>query len=600
MAYSQNSGVLEILGSRTGGGPSLVDVRLGGDSLFHAQLNLNDAGEIDRLAQMIHDRCPALSAEEIRPAILDAMNQTSTPDSSKAVEAIEETVPTLPDVVLGLNEAEATDQVITHLGALGWGEGDDESLRVYSHNGVLSHIVESESSQSAGQLQIVDASKSAIRERIPRACNTLAERNLKDGSALEPTRPTPWLIDAIRERRVFGGRIRPIAGIAQAPTFRRDGSILQNRGYDSASGLFYQSRQAYPLVSENPTRDHALASLFNLDYAFRDFPCYSAEDRSAFLALVLTLVGRERIDGCVPLFSITANVPGIGKGLLADVASLIATGNVVARRTFPHNHAEQQKVITSIVRNNPRVVLFDNLSVPLGGASLDALLTSRTWNDRILGLSESTGDLPVNSVFCATGNNISFVGDTARRVLPIRLHTNLQDPGSRSGFAQPDLRNWLRTEHPVLVTSAITILRAYIHAGCPVQPGGEWGGFEEWSKFIRGALVWAGQPDPLQTRASARQNDESLDQVAMLINGIREIDPNGVGVTTQTIEQALHSRPYDYPILANACIAICGDTFNSRRFGKALSLARGRNFQGQTIVGHDVSSVKRWSVRNVV
>ena len=91
-----------------------------------------------------------------------------------------------------------------------------------------------------------------------------------------------------------------------------------------------RSFQSYPTSQALPMQ-RAAAELLEV---VKDFPFYDA-DRSAWLALVLSLIGRSAIAGCVPLFGITANCRGSGKSLLADAASLIAYG-----RHAPEKHSQ--------------------------------------------------------------------------------------------------------------------------------------------------------------------------------------------------------------------------------------------------------------------
>jgi hypothetical protein len=78
-------------------------------------------------------------------------------------------------------------------------------------------------------------------------------------------------------------------------------------------------------------------------------------------------------------------------------------------------------------------VLIDNINRPLGAGALDAALTGTAWSERILGKGEKI-DLPLLTIWYATGNNVTFKGDTARRCLrhcPQRAlapRTQLGDP----------------------------------------------------------------------------------------------------------------------------------------------------------------------------
>ena len=53
------------------------------------------------------------------------------------------------------------------------------------------------------------------------------------------------------------------------------------------------------------------------------------------------------------------------------------------------------------------LILVDNIEGQFGSKALAAALTSMTWKDRVLGLSE-TREAPLSAVWLLTGNNIGF------------------------------------------------------------------------------------------------------------------------------------------------------------------------------------------------
>jgi len=65
------------------------------------------------------------------------------------------------------------------------------------------------------------------------------------------------------------------------------------------------------------------------------------------------------------------------------------------------------------------IVSIDNIEGSFGSECLAMALTSNTWRDRKLGLSEDSGDVPFRSVLAFTGNNVQLTGDLGRRVVPI-------------------------------------------------------------------------------------------------------------------------------------------------------------------------------------
>ncbi len=511
-----------------------------------------------------------------------------------------------PEVMVTLNEGFVADQVVKHLGKLGWESPwvpafRRESVKVFSRGGVLVHTVESEDPITKGLLTIKPIPAAITRERITQSCQLLVEEVDGENIEIKPTRPTKWLIEAVHCRGHYCGHVKPLVGVTHAPTIRADGSILQIPGYDETTALLYRPSIVFPVIPDKPTKDDASAAFQTLIHVVVDFPFLAEADKTSWAALVLSMIGRSCFSGCVPLFAATANIRGSGKSYLIDSASLIAYGRTAARRTFTQDDNELRKAITAIALEAIPSVLFDNLDAQLGGASLDAVLTAESWTDRILSTSTTTGELPMRTVWSATGNNMAFGSDVARRVLPIRLQSELETPENRTGFVHPDLLEWVRVNRPALATAALTILRAYFVAGCPLQPDGSWGSYEAWSRVVRGALVWCGAADPLPTRKTATESDDTKNLLAMLITGLEEADPDSEGITVKEIERLVTHRPDETPTcptLLEAAAEICGDRFNGRRFGKKLKSFVGRPWEGRKIYGESShGKVMRWMVK---
>jgi hypothetical protein len=110
-------------------------------------------------------------------------------------------------------------------------------------------------------------------------------------------------------------------------------------------------------------------------------------------------------------------------------------------------------------------------------------------------------------IFLATGNNLQYVGDLARRVVPIALDPKMEKPEERAGFKYPDLLAHIAQERPRLVSAALTILKAYFADGCPSQGLSAYGSFQPWSDLIRSALVWTGEEDPCEGRKTIEAQD---------------------------------------------------------------------------------------------
>ncbi|MFG0261005.1 MAG: hypothetical protein ACF788_01245 [Novipirellula sp. JB048] len=512
-----------------------------------------------------------------------------------------------PRVEMQHDESKVSRDVVSCLAKLGWDSpwiprSSQESAKVYVRAGRLTDAIERESADGISELIMRSLPQAIVRERITQACEVGHFVEVEGERQFKPKRPEKWLIEAIHHRGNYGGEIRPLSGIIQSPTIRPNGTILQEPGYDSATGLLYRPSGEFRKIRDDPSRADAIAAIESLHEVVVDFPFQDAADRSAWICLVLSMIGRSSVVGCVPMFGITANITRAGKGKLFQLASVIAMGRDTSITTFPQREEELAKVITSVAIEGAPVVLFDNMTTRVGGDSLDAVLTSRTWKGRILAKSETTGELPMRTIWCATGNNLQFGSDMAGRVIPIRLMSEMENPEERTGFVHSDIDTWVRVNRSRLAIDALTILRAYFVAGCPVQPGGAFGGFDEWSRIIRGAVVWAGQQDPMETRASAKENDENKYLLGLLIAGLESADPERNGLTTKEIGDRIHEHDSIdgsllFPELSEAADQICPGKFNGRAFAKKLASFSERIYEGKRIrkqSGH--RKTNRWLI----
>jgi len=199
---------------------------------------------------------------------------------------------------------------------------------------------------------------------------------------------------------------------------------------------------------------------------------------------VLSLAGRYAIRGNIPLYAVRSTVRGSGKSLLVDAICLSATGRPAPRWPQVLEEDEERKRLMTLALDGDVCTHIDNVTRPLGSPALNTALTASMFKDRILGRTQ-TSEAPMHTVFFASGNNMRFKGDTARRVVPIDLDPRMERPEERTGFTHSPLLPWVKQEHPRLLAAALTILKAYCAADCPKQGITPFGSFEPWSDLVR-------------------------------------------------------------------------------------------------------------------
>ncbi|MCH9650808.1 MAG: hypothetical protein K0U98_21455 [Deltaproteobacteria bacterium] len=510
-------------------------------------------------------RREGLLPEEIRKQLIDTI-EASPPWRSEdgGVEADSK-----PTIRTSTNHMQVVDQAISALAP---------RSEIFHRGGTLVHVIRDEAKarwimRPPNSPTIQPAAAARIREVLSDAACWL-------GKDLNPIHPPQWAVQALMARGEWDA-LRPLEGIVESPVLKPDGGLLETPGYDQETGLLLLPNAKFSSVPNSPGEPEAAQAVETLLEAVADFPFETGAHRSAWLASVLTVLARFAFHGPSPLFLLDANVRGAGKSLLADVTSTITLGRPAARMAPSENEAEERKRITALAIAGDPLILIDNVSGALGSTSLDAALTATTWSDRLLGENIRV-HLPLKAIWLATGNNITLRGDTSRRSLHIRLDSPEEFPERRQGFRHPDLLDWVARQRPSLVAAALTVLRAFVVAGKPDQGLSPWGSFESWSRLIRNAIVWAGEPDPGETREALQtEADRDRELIERLLRGWSDaVQEAGRPLAASEVLASLQGEPRpELEVLRSAVADLCttsGTLPSARVLGNRLKKYRRR------------------------
>jgi len=322
-------------------------------------------------------------------------------------------------------------------------------------------------------------------------------------------------------------RFPALRGVITAPTIKASGEVLDKPGYDAETGLILMHSGRWPRVRASPTKVHAQEALKELAEVVHDFPFAAPAHRSGAIAAILSVACRTFYQGDTPLYVIGARDAGTGKTRLAEVVSIIGTGHGAPRITPWAKPDEGLKTLFSMALYGDPIGLLDNWPTgrPIGDEALDGALTANGngLRNRILGKSEM-GTAEWNTILMVTGNNVSYAGDTVRRVIPIDLDARVENPEERTGFLHDPLLPWVEENRKRLVVACITILRAWHLAGRPKPATPTMGSFESWSDTIRQALAWLGVNDPCEMRQELREtSDPNREALKVLLIRWREV-----------------------------------------------------------------------------
>ena len=399
-----------------------------------------------------------------------------------------------------------------------------------------------------------------------------------------------------------------ITGISTSPVLLSDGSIVQEPGLHRGSGIYFHPMGAFPGVPDEVSKDEAKAAAERLLDIVCDFPFRGPAHKSAWLSVVLTLVGRPAIDGPAPLFIVDGNQPATGKSLLVSCATLISSGKPSNARARPKSDEEMRKQITSSLKTGEQVACWDNLDNggSFGFPCLDALLTTRVWSDRLLG-GNDVGTFINNMVLLGTANKFKVQSDvdTSRRLVFIGIDSGFDDPSKRTTFkhgAGDQLTNFVLQNRPQFVVDALSILRAYLQSGETIKLS-PFASYDAWSRLIRAAIVWIGLPDPCEAlKDAAEAIDAEGDAAELVLSAMEEAqeylaaERNGLApqeVTSKDILLAAEDcNPDKYPQLRRAYEDIfCVDKLGRRIVPSAIHVGRTVNgFSRKPVAGRRIES----------
>jgi hypothetical protein len=392
-------------------------------------------------------------------------------------------------------------------------------------------------------------------------------------------------------------RLQTLVGVIDAPTLRHDGSVLCIPGYDASTGLLLiPGSTGFPAVPLWPTNEETRAALDTVLFLLKEFPFLEEVDRSVALAAILTALIRPSVRTS-PLFAFRAAKMGSGKSLLADVVALIATGRPAAVMSQGADENEDKKRMLPILAEGDPVAVIDNIERPFGSAALCSILTQATWRDRVLGKSQTLSLPTTNTTWVATGNNIVFVGDITTRTLVCDLDPKCERPEERR--FDLNLHHYIPEHRGELVAAGLTLLRAYHTAGRPMAELPTFGRFEEWSDWVRQALVWLGLPDPCATRRRIEETDPVRAELADLLVALHRVFGTEVFKVADVMRTL--QRDEDLHAAINAAFAPSGQAEpTAQGLGYILQRANRRPEGGLRVVrGPSSGGTATWRVERV-
>jgi hypothetical protein len=286
-----------------------------------------------------------------------------------------------------------------------------------------------------------------------------------------------------------------IEAVLRTPAFGRSGQLILGAGYHALDRVWLQPAEhlELPVVPDSPSEEQiATARALLFDELLGDFPFVSRSDAAhAMAAMILSFV-RRLFRGPTPIHLIEAPRPGSGKGLLANVISVVAHGTPCETKTLPGDEEEVRKLLTTELLKGHPMILLDNADErkAIQSGALASVTTAEIWGNRQLGKLDSVR-VPNLAVWLMTANNPKLAGEMARRCVRVRIDPKVDRPWKREGFRHQHLLDWAQENRARLVHAVIVLVKAWLAASRPEHPV-RLGSFERWSSTIGGIIQNAG------------------------------------------------------------------------------------------------------------
>lgn len=335
----------------------------------------------------------------------------------------------------------------------------------------------------------------ALRGVLDRAADYLLRD--KHGE-LKPARPPADVVADLLS--LPEAELPTLAGVRHAPSFAAGGRLVTESGYEAESGLYLSLEGLEGVLADMPEAV-ALGLLWEL---LTDFPFSDVGSRAHALAMILQPYCRDLIVGPTPLYLVDAPTRGSGKGLLVDLAAILATGDLAPVMPLSADQDEQEKRVTATLAAGQTFILLDDVTT-LRSNVLNAVLTGELWRGRILGESRMV-TVRNDALWAATGNNVVVSDEMARRIAPIRLDPGCERPEERTGWKHP-LPDWCRENRVALVGACLSLVKAWVDAGMPAGAR-TLGRYECWAAVMGGILAHAGVPGFLTNRERLHEQSD--------------------------------------------------------------------------------------------
>lgn len=392
-------------------------------------------------------------------------------------------------------------------------------------------------------------------------------------------------------------RLPPLDQVTLCPFFDPSGILISDPGYHASARTWFDECGSLKIeIPQEPNVDEMVSAVDLISSELLgDFPFLEDSDRAHAIGALLVPFVRPMIDGPTPFHLVESPSSGAGKTMIADLASILATGAKVNARNLPWDDDELRKMILADLLAMPTIICFDNLPSgrELKVQSLVQVLTADKLTGRALGQSrmESAKN---RTLWMGTGINPRLSREFSRRCVRIRIDPGVEKPDLRDGPAPGKawrhfpLERWAISKRRELVEALLLMVRYWISSGRQ-KPEKRLSSFEDWSDVIGGVLFSVGLTGFLGAQATFYEEaDSESGEWAAFVEQWASSHPDPVSSSTLSTLCEVHNLLQDVLTKSSA-------RENTRKLGQALQTHRDQIFGSRRIRrGKVLKGTRQW------
>ena len=302
-----------------------------------------------------------------------------------------------------------------------------------------------------------------------------------------------------------------------------------------------------------------------LDWLLQDFPFATPQDRTHYLAYLLTPMIKgllPRWNCRIPMFIYQANRQRAGKDYAAGIGGLLYEGEAREENPITRDTAELEKRVTAAFMAGWTRLHFSECAGHLDNTILQGLVTKADYSGRELSRSKMFTAPNEFLVSLSGKNDLTLSTDLAVRSRTINMEYFQEDANARK-FTFPDLHGEVLKRRSDILSALYSLVRYWLDQGRPPGPT-PFASFSQWAEVVGGILTVTGLGDPCLPQVS---DILPLDTDTADMKALFEIMATAPGShTCSEIVKVLQNRP-DAGIFQYLDFTAIGDR---GKFGKLL------------------------------